>query len=75
MDDHDSIFHDMLLSLGRLEAQQIEARDNTIYLRGKVDEVCRRLRAVETKTAIIGFAAGALSSAAPTIIGFFLHGT
>lgn len=77
MNSHDDVVHEILRGLGRNEATLAEVNNNLAYQREKVDEICRRLRAVETKTAvnssIISLATSLIVENFKAIVGVF-HG-
>ncbi|MBF8273452.1 MAG: hypothetical protein HW380_2557 [Magnetococcales bacterium] len=52
MNAHEDLFHEMLLSLGRLEASSTNNSEKIAYVQNRQDEICARLRAIETRSAI-----------------------
>ncbi|MBF0632681.1 MAG: hypothetical protein HQL89_17095 [Magnetococcales bacterium] len=52
MDGHEDIVHDMLKSLGRIEAQVNVLVESNAHLERKIDAFGSRLCTVETKTAV-----------------------
>lgn len=62
-DPHDEVMHQVLRGLGRVEATSSDNNAKLVYQQERIDEMCQRLKAVETKvtlnaaivSAVIGF--------------------
>ncbi|MBF0415806.1 MAG: hypothetical protein HQL79_08575 [Magnetococcales bacterium] len=72
---HDDIVHELLQGMGRMEASQHASREDIAYMRTRVDEVCQRLRTVETKTAVhaslVSLLVSAVTANAKAVLGAF----
>ncbi|MEO5327294.1 MAG: hypothetical protein H7829_03530 [Magnetococcus sp. THC-1_WYH] len=78
MDGHEDTMHEVLRSLGRIEAQADAAAEDRAYLRKTLDDVRGRICTVETKTAVnssvISLATSLFVDNFKSILGVF-HGS
>ncbi|MBF0182468.1 MAG: hypothetical protein HQM03_20825 [Magnetococcales bacterium] len=51
-DSHDEVMHEVLRGLGRVEATSSDNNLKLTYQQERLDEMCQRLKAVETKVAL-----------------------